>query len=72
MCWGTGIQEKNGGLNRLIRNADSVISSQLATLGEVVEQMMLTKLLAIMDNISNYRNFQEPNLGKGIYIYINS
>ena len=54
VCWGTVIKVRHTNrLNEMIRKTGSVVGSQLATFDEVVEQRMLTKLLAIMDNTSN-------------------
>ena len=50
--WGAGIKAKdNNSLNKLIKKAGSVVGSELVTLEEVVEDRMLSKLLAIMDRI---------------------
>ena len=53
VCWGTGVKAKDTNrLNKLIRKAASVVSSQLATLKEVVEPRMKNKMLVIMDKNS--------------------
>ncbi|KAK0132216.1 hypothetical protein N1851_032980 [Merluccius polli] len=53
VSWGAGIKAKDANrLNKLIRKAEYVVSSKLVTLEEVVEDRMLAKLLAIMDNPS--------------------
>ena len=55
VCWGTSMKAKDTNrLNKLIRKADSIGGSRLATLEEVVEQMMMTKLLDIMNNTSHF------------------
>jgi len=47
VSWGSGIKAKDANrLNKLIRKAESVVVSKLATLEEVVEDRMLAKLLA--------------------------
>ena len=54
VSWGAGIKAKDANrLNKLVRKAESVVGSKLITLEEVVEDRMLAKLLAIMDNPSH-------------------
>lgn len=54
VCWGAGIKEKDAKrLNKLIKKAESDISPELVTLGEVFRDRMLAKLLGIMDNDSH-------------------
>ena len=48
VCLGTGIKAMN--TNKWNTKAVSVVGSELATLKEVVEQRMPTKLMAIMNN----------------------
>ncbi len=51
VCWGMEIKSKDANrLNKLIKKAGSVISSEVGTLEEVVRDRILPKLLAIMDN----------------------
>lgn len=52
VSWGAGIKEKDvNRLKKLIRKAESVVGSNLATLEEMMDRMV-TKLLVIMDNPS--------------------
>ena len=54
VSWGAGIKAKDANrLNKLIKKAGSVVGSELITLEEVVEDRMLSKLLAIMDPASH-------------------
>ncbi|XP_059209473.1 immunoglobulin lambda-like polypeptide 1 [Centropristis striata] len=54
VSWGVGIKARDANrLNKLIRKAESVVGSKLVTLEEVVEDRMLAKLLAVMDNPSH-------------------
>ena len=54
VSWGAGIKAKDANrLNKLIKKAGSVVGSELVTLEEVVEDRMLSKLLAIMDPASH-------------------
>lgn len=52
VCWGAGIKAKDANrcLHKLIKKAESVVSSELGTLEDVVRGRMLAKLLLIMDN----------------------
>ena len=53
VSWGEGIKVKDTNrLSKLIKKVWSVVGSKFATLGEVVEERILSRLLAIMDNVS--------------------
>lgn len=54
VCLGTGNNTKDASRpNKMLRKVESVVSSWLVNLEEVLEQRMPTKLLGVMDNTSH-------------------